>query len=163
MKDHWHEIAKLEEQPDSKPKNIVLRAWDCLVYAIKKGFAFLKKHWKKILILVLLIGAFFLFKNSGAVTRLGDTLFGKGNTSKVWLSAKDKAKDLVKSLALPFGKKIASQWIPVDAADVDQVSVGVSDNGIWQSALKTTGEIVYGMHEDPNDDSSPMKWFKLSK
>lgn len=34
MKKHWHEIAKLQQEPESKKKNIVMKAWECLTYAV---------------------------------------------------------------------------------------------------------------------------------
>lgn len=153
MKKHWNEIAALEKQPPSKKKSIILRAWECLKLAVKNGLSFIKRHWKKIMILVLLLGAFFLFRNSGKVIELGSKLFGKGSAVNAVV---DKAKSFVGDATDVVG---ATKWIPVDAADVDDVSVGM-DNGLWQSALKSTGQTVIGMLSDPDDPLSPIKWFK---
>ena len=68
----------------------------------------------------------------------------------------DKAKSLVGTAADVIG---TTNQIPVDIADVDDVAVGM-DNGLWQSTLKTTGQLVIGMKSDPDDPSSPIKWFK---
>lgn len=103
----------------------------------------MKKHWKKILLLVLLVGAFLLFKNWKPILDFGNRLFGSDQAVETW--------------------KTAMNWIPVDATDVDDVAAGLGDSGVWQSTLKTTGEIVHGVLSDPNDSGSPIKWFKLSK
>lgn len=160
MQKHYIEIQKIQSELPSEKKSVLLKAWECLTYAVKKGFAFIKAHWKKILIAALIVAALLFFTvpsiQSNAIS-FGNSLFGKSN---IYQKAKGAAKAITSKIQplIPFGAKGAVDWIPVDASDVDDVAVG-ADNGSWVGTLKSTGQRVYGMLSDPDDEDS-IHWFK---
>lgn len=70
-----------------KKKSIFVRAVTCVWHAIKSGAAFILKHWRLVLLAVLVICLFIWFGASGPGAALGTKLFGQGNA---WNSVSTK-------------------------------------------------------------------------
>lgn len=146
MKSHWHEIEDFEKNGNltQQQKSIFSRAWECIKHAASKGFEFVKKHWKKILLVLLLIAAMLWFGMTEQGVAFGTKLFGKGYETgvevakeavKKALTLTDLMKDPTKVLTLDALRKV-SHWIDVTELMGDKsISIGLdgSSDVFWST------------------------------
>lgn len=110
MDKYESQIQHAEEKLTGKKKSVFMRAISCIWYAIKNGTSFILKHWRLVMLAILVVVLFIWLGASGPGYALGTKLFGQGNawnaiSTKLVTGAKVKASTIA---------SVISSWIARD-------------------------------------------------
>lgn len=117
MDKYENQIQYAEDTLTGKKKSVFMRAVSCIWYAIKKSTSFILKHWRLVLLAILVVVLFIWLGASGPGYALGAKLFGQGNawnaiSTKLVTGAKVKASTIA---------SVISSWIARDKPVDDSV------------------------------------------
>lgn len=115
MDKYEKQIQDTEREMTGEKKSVFMRAVSCVWYAMKKGVSFMLKHWRLVMLTLLVIMLFIMFGASGPGHALGLRLFGQGN---VWNAMSTK---LVGGMKVKAGAVISavSSMLHKSTQDID--------------------------------------------